>query len=283
VVDNASTDGSAAMVKTEYPLVILIENQDNRGFAAANNQGMKIVKGRYVLLLNSDTIVVNGAIQKSVAFADQYPLCGVVGVRTFYSDGKVQPNCFQFFSLLNMCISMFGLNKILPRNRFFGRERMTWWKYDTIKKVDVVAGCYMLVRKDVIKNVGGMDEHYFMYGEEMDWCRRIYQKGWEIYFYPDASIVHYGGISSTQDPIRMKSKQRDSMLYYIQKHHGVLVKYVYLILLACGGAIRIPYWTIRWFIASKAARVSAKRKLKEILAVTFGLNGSKKQQENNLI
>jgi GT2 family glycosyltransferase len=125
VVDNASSDGSAEMVKQIFPQVKLIENTENHGFAAANNQGMAIAQGRYVLLLNSDTVILDNAIAKTVAFADDHPDAAVVGCRVLNPDRTLQPTCFMFPSLLNMLLSTIYLNKLFSKSRFFGRERMT--------------------------------------------------------------------------------------------------------------------------------------------------------------
>jgi len=130
VVDNASTDGSVEMVKSEFEKVQLIANSENRGFAAANNQGMAVATGRYVLLLNSDTVVLDGAIAKTVAFADVHPEAAVVGCRVLNPDRSLQRTCFMYPSVLNLLLAATYLNKLFPRSRFFGRERMTWWDRD---------------------------------------------------------------------------------------------------------------------------------------------------------
>jgi GT2 family glycosyltransferase len=172
VIDNASTDGSVEMVKKDFPQVTLIENSQNRGFAAANNQGIDISKGRYVLLLNSDTVVLDNAIAKTVAFADSHPKAAIVGCRVLNPDQTLQPTCFMFPSILNMLLSSTYLYKIFPKSKFFGREQMTWWDRSDVREVDVVTGCFMLIRRKAIQQVGTMDEQFFMYGEETDWCYR---------------------------------------------------------------------------------------------------------------
>ncbi len=184
VVDNASTDSSAEMVKVRFPNVILIENHENRGFAAANNQGMAIARGRYVLLLNSDTVVPDDTMPKMVAFAYNHPEAAVVGCRVLNPDGTLQPTCFMFPSLLNMVLSSTYLYKLFPGSKFFGRERMTWWDRNDAREVDVVTGCFMLVRREAIEQIGLLDEYFFMYGEETDWCYRFKQAGWKVIFTP---------------------------------------------------------------------------------------------------
>jgi len=270
LVDNASSDNSVETIKAQFPQVVLIENDDNRGFAAANNQAMAIAKGRYVLLLNPDTLILDGAIQKTLAFGDKNPTCGIIGIRNDSSDGTLVKNCFQFASVQNMIISVFGLHKLFFRSRLFGRERMSWWDYRTVRRVDVVAGCFMLVKHKAINQVGKMDEAYFMYGEEMDWCWRFLQAGWKTLYYPDTKIIHYGGMSAAQNPVGMQLEQQKSFLYFIKKRQGVAAMYVAYILFFINGLIRLVYWSLRWMISFGNARKISKRKIFQAKISCFG-------------
>lgn len=245
VVDNASADGSAEMVRREFPHVRLIENAENRGFAAANNQGIAIAQGRYVLLLNSDTIVLDGAIAKTVAFADAHPDAAVVGCRVLNADRTLQPTCFMFPSLLNMLLSSTYLYKLWPHSRFFGRERMTWWERDDVCEVEVVDGCYMVVRREAIDQVGLLDETFFMYGEETDWCYRFQKGGWKNLFHPDAQIIHLGGQSSKIVKTEMVYQLRAGILQFVKKHHGPARYRAACLLVSLWFAIRVPYWLLK--------------------------------------
>ncbi len=242
VVDNASTDGSAAMLKTKFTKVALIENDENRGFAAANNQGMAIATGRYVLLLNSDTLVLDQAIAKTVSFADNNPKAAIVGCRVLNPDRTLQPTCFMFPSVLNMLLSSSYLYKLLPNSKFFGRERMTWWGRNDVREVDVVTGCFMLVRRAAIEQVGMMDERFFMYGEETDWCYRFKKAGWKILFTPHAKIVHIGGQSSARNSTCTPVQLRLSILKFIRKHSGKLTHIVASFLTTLFFIVRVPVW-----------------------------------------
>ncbi len=244
VIDNASTDGSVEMVKKDFPQVTLIENSQNRGFSAANNQGIDISKGRYVLLLNSDTVVLDNAIAKTAAFADSHPEAAVVGCRVLNPGRTLQPTCFMFPSILNMLLSSTYLYKLFPKNKFFGRERMTWWNRNDIREVDVVTGCFMLVRQDAIKKVGSMDEQFFMYGEETDWCYRFKQAGWKILFTPCAEIIHLGGQSAQKRATTMVVQLRKSILQFMKKHHGPLVYRTACLLIISFLAVRLPIWSV---------------------------------------
>ena len=165
VVDNASSDGSVDMIRSEFPHVKLIANSGNRGFAGANNQAIAVANGRYVLLLNSDTLILDNAIFKTVAFADTHPEAAVVGCKVLNPDRTLQRTCFMYPSILNMFLSATYLYKLFPRSKFFGRERMSWWDRNDTREVDVVTGCFMLVRRGAIEQVGLMDERFFVYGE----------------------------------------------------------------------------------------------------------------------
>jgi GT2 family glycosyltransferase len=242
VIDNASSDGSADMVRTEFPQVALIANEDNRGFAAANNQGMAVAQGRYVLLLNSDTLVLDGAIQETVAFADAHPEAAVVGCRVLNRDRSLQPTCFLYPSVLNLFLAATYLSKLFPRSRFFGRERMTWWDRDDVREVDVVTGCFMLVRREAIAQVGVMDDGFFMYGEETDWCYRFRRAGWKLLFTPVGEIIHLGGQSSKRVRSEMIIMLRLSILRFIRKHRGWPVHKMACVLVALFFLLRVPYW-----------------------------------------
>ena len=245
VIDNASTDGSVEMVRKNFPRVSLIENSENRGFAAANNQGMKIAKGRYVLLLNSDTIILDNAISKTISFADTHPEAAVIGCRVLNPDRTLQPTCFMFPSILNMLLSSTYLYKLFPKNKFFGRELMTWWDRNDIREVDVVTGCFMLVRRDAIEQIGTMDERFFIYGEEMDWCYHFKQAGWKIIFTPTGEIIHFGGQSTRQKRCEMILRLRGSILLFMKKNKSFLTYTLACLLVALFFFLRVPFWLVR--------------------------------------
>jgi GT2 family glycosyltransferase len=218
VVDNGSTDGSVEMIKRDFNRVKLLTNTENRGFAAANNQALLIAAGRYLLLLNSDTIVLDQAIEKSLAFANVHPDAAVTGCRILNPDGTLQSSCFMFPSLLNLFLLSTYLSRIFPKSRFFGRERMSWWDRADAREVEVVTGCFMLVRREAVAEVGLMDERFFMYCEETDWCYRFRAKGWKNWFTPSAEIVHIGGASAAKLGTRRAQIQNRSEMLYFMKH-----------------------------------------------------------------
>lgn len=246
VVDNASSDGSVEMLKTTFPQIKLIENSYNKGFAAANNQGMKATMGRYILLLNSDTIICNGAIQKSVLYADAHHKVGVLGCRVLWPNGRHQYTCFRFPNLANVAIgSIFVFRFLSPFIRpIFHRERYIDRDFDKEHDVDVVAGCFFLVRREVLDQVGLMDEDYFMYGEEADWCYRIRKAGWIVRYFPAAKIIHLFGASSVKVPEETKINKRRGQLLFMHKAYGMSYAWLANFIMIIGVVLRIPLWLI---------------------------------------
>lgn len=268
VVDNASTDGSVEMLRKEFPQVVLIANTENRGLAAANNQGIKLAKGRYVLLLNSDTKILDNAISKSVAFADSHPNSAVVGCRVLNPDQTLQPTCFMFPSILNMLLSSSYLYKVFPKSTFFGREMMSWWGRMDTREVDVVTGCFMLVRQEAIKQVGMVDEQFFMYAEETDWCYRIKQAGWKVLFTPIAEIIHLGEASSKKIKPTMVLQLRASILLFFKKHKGKLSYGVACLLVSLFFFVRVPFWLVM-AVFSKSMRHQCLQTTRTYIAGAF--------------
>ena len=283
VIDNASSDSSVEMLKDEFSQVRLIEDRKNRGFAAANNQGIAVSKGRYVLLLNSDTIVLNSAISKTVYFADEHKDAAVVGCRVLNRDCTLQPTCFMFPSVLNILLSFSYLYKLFAGSRFFGRELMTWWGRDEVREVDVVTGCFMLVRQRAIEEVGFMDEQFFMYAEETDWCYRFNQAGWKVMFTPIGEIIHLGGQSSQRVRGEMLIQLRLSILQFIKKHGTLLSYLTACVLTILFFVLRVPIWLIIGAFDERLKKEAAVkirayiRGIGQVLFTSIGLSVRKKQ------
>jgi GT2 family glycosyltransferase len=248
VVDNNSRDGSAGMVRAEFPSVKLIANDQNRGFAAACNQGMRAAFARYTLLLNPDTIVLDEAISRCVRYADLYPDVGVVGCQVLENENRITPTGFSFPSPLNEFLALSGLSRMFPRSRLFGRPEMSWWDRHSERDVDVVTGMFMLVRREAIAQVGLMDEAYFVYSEEADWCYRFSQAGWRRVFTPCARIVHLdGGAKSTSQASKKMfvQKQKSSMIYH-RKNLGLGAWWLAKLIYIGSNFVRM----VAWFILS---------------------------------
>jgi GT2 family glycosyltransferase len=219
LVDNASADGSADMVAEEFPWVKLMANSDNLGFAAANNQALRLATGRYLLLLNPDTEVKAGAIKTLMEFLDSHPKCGVVAPQLLNSDGSVQRSCRRFPTFVGMVYELLGLSKLLPASKTFGQYKMLEWNHDDERQVDQPEGACLLIRREVIDEVGELDEGYFMLFEEVDWCYRIKQSAWEIWFTPRAQVVHHYGQSIKQVKTKMILSSHRGLYRFWWKHY----------------------------------------------------------------
>jgi N-acetylglucosaminyl-diphospho-decaprenol L-rhamnosyltransferase len=217
VVDNGSTDGSQAMLLRHFPDVHLIQNDENVGFARANNQAMTASQGRYMLLFNSDAIATPGAIQSLLDLARTQPRAGIVGAQLVNRDGSFQASHTSFPTLWQEFLMLTGLGRL-----FYGQ----WYPSHSPEEekgpqtVDYVEGACLLVRREAFEDVGGLDESYFMYAEEVDWCHTMRERGWQVWYQPEAKVIHLGGGSS-----RNRRPQREADLYrsrvqFFRKHYG---------------------------------------------------------------
>lgn len=246
VIDNASSDGSAEMIKGEFPQVVLIENSENKGFGAANNQGMRIAAGRFFLLLNSDTLILEGAIQKTIHYAGVHPEAGVIGCRVVWPDGTLQSTCFRFANLPFILLSSLMFFRMAKPFHIplLHPERYPNLNYEEEHDVDVVAGCFFLVRQEVIQAVGMFDEDFFMYGEEAEWSFRITKAGWKVRYFPGASIVHLYGASSFQIEDDTRINKQKGTLLFLEKTRGRLYAWLANFVMTFGVLLRMPFWFI---------------------------------------
>jgi GT2 family glycosyltransferase len=244
VIDNASTDGSVDMVRAEFPCVRLIANDQNRGFAAANNQGIRLAKGRYILLLNPDTIILDSAIFRCVHYADAHADVGIVGCQVLEDEHHVQQTCFSFHDPWNLFLTQSGLSKAFPNSRLFGRPELGWWARDCEQDVDVISGMFMLVRREGIEQVGLLDESYFVYAEEADWCYRFFRAGWRRVFTPCAQIIHLdgGSKSTSQVSVKMFVQLQKSIMIYHRKNLGFLPWLAAKLIYVISNLVRAALW-----------------------------------------
>lgn len=218
VVDNGSSDGSVEAVRRQFPQVHLIANPQNLGFARANNQALRQARGRYILLLNPDTVVHEGALERMVRFMDRHPQVGVLGPQLLNPDGSLQYSCRRFPSLGAMLFRGTWLGDLVPRTRFEQEYLMADWPHDEPREVDWVSGAAMVVRRAALREVGPLDERFFMYCEDMDWCARFWERGWKVMYFPGAQVTHFLGRSSRQRSRRAILEFHRSMFLYFQKH-----------------------------------------------------------------
>ena len=220
VIDNNSSDGSPEMVEKEFPQVNLVCTGANLGFAKANNIGIRKSSARYVCLINSDIKVLDGCIDLLCNYMDQHPKTGIVGPRTFHPDMTPQQSCAEFPSIWSSLTFALGLSKIFPKSKVFGHMYTKYWPFDTLQKVDMLRGCFLVVCKKAIEQVGLLDEDFFIYMEDFDWCKRFWKAGWDVVLYPDAQVIHYQGGSSEKEPIKNTVERHRSKILYWKKHHS---------------------------------------------------------------
>jgi GT2 family glycosyltransferase len=223
VIDNASHDSSVEILRARFRSVELIENSVNVGFGRANNQALPKVRGRFVLLLNTDAFVSRDTLPKTLSYMEAHPSCGVLGTKLVGDDGVLQPSCRYFPTPWNLFINATGLHRLFPTVRLVDDMSLN---DATERECDWVPGCYYLIRREVIDRVGLFDPRYFMYYEEVDHCRAVREAGWNITYYPYSSVVHIGGESAgSRGPVTRAGRQIlalqvESELLYFRKHYG---------------------------------------------------------------
>lgn len=220
LIDNSSNDGTIEAVSDLFPEVTTITNTDNVGFSKANNQGIRIAKGRYVLLLNSDTIVQQDTIQTMLPFMDENPIVGASGCKIVLPDGSLDKACKRGFPTPSASFYYaFGFSKLFPKIPRFNQYQLGYLSPDEAYPIDSLVGAFMLIRREAIEQVGMLDEEFFMYGEDIDWCYRIKQAGWVNYYYPKTQIVHYKGASSRRKPYKIIYEFHRAMILFHNKHY----------------------------------------------------------------
>jgi len=220
VVDNASADGSAEMIESKFPWVKVIKSSENLGFSRGNNLGIRQTQGRYIALVNPDVIVFPGCFDALADFLDQNPKVGNVGPRVLNPDMSMQSTCRRFPTLWNNFCSATRLEQVFKGSPFFAGEHMFYFPHDRTLSVDVLVGCFSMIRRETFNSVGLLDENLFMYGDDVDWCRRARKEGCDVVFYPGAQAIHDRGKITASYPVRFALAQQRSVLYYWSKHEG---------------------------------------------------------------
>ncbi len=228
VVDNHSQDGSVQMLREEFPEVLVLESEVNLGFGAANNVALKVARGRYLVLLNSDAFLCSNALRMAVELMDKHPQIGLAGGRLVGRDFSWQPSARMFPNVLTDFFVLTGLSHKYPRSRLFGRFDRTWADPMQPAEVDWVPGAFSIIRPEALAKAGLFDPDFFLYSEEVDLCLRIQRTGYKIWYWPEIVVIHLGGESSRQmKNLEMSSSgaqlvrwRMRSMLLYYRKHHG---------------------------------------------------------------
>lgn len=253
VVDNNSSDGSNDAIKELFPFVNIINLDKNIGFGSANNIGFGVVKGEYILLLNPDTQIKDRAIEKSVAYAQEHPEIGVLGCKVLWDSGERQSTLIKFPTLRDIVINSFVPNVFMRKSRLLGKSRYIGMNFDCEQDVDIVAGCFMMLHHTVLDDVGGFDEDFFMFGEEVEWCWRIYQTGRKIRYYPRGTIIHHGGGCSSSLSFRKALLIAKGQLMVFQKTRSTSVSIIANLLMLLRDAPRVIIWSLLRLIVKETA------------------------------
>ena len=228
LIDNASNDGTVEMARTEFPTVRLIPNDENAGFSRGNNQGIEASLGRTVLLLNPDTIVPRGELAKCVRFLDEQPAdVAAMTCRVQSTDGSLQWTCSRKLVTpwSEICRNLL-LDRAFKNSDFFNPEPDVHWDRSDTRPVECLLGAFMLIRREAIEALGGLDERFFLMYEDADWCKRAHLAGWKLMFWPGAHIIHIGGGFWKQEPVLTFANSYVSAISYFEKHHPRALPFV---------------------------------------------------------
>ena len=219
VVDNGSTDGSREMLKERFPEVVLLQNRTNEGFSRATNQGLRVARGDHLLCLNNDTLLFPRSLEILVFFMKCHPNAGVVGGKILNKDGKVQPSARSFPRLETAFFNRSSLlSHLFPQNPFSRRYLLNDWNHDSVRQVDWISGSFFLIRRATFEKVGGFDERFFLYCEDVDYCRRVQEAGYHVFYNPEAKITHETGYSERRFDTLFFHHQ--SMYRFYKKYHS---------------------------------------------------------------
>lgn len=247
VIDNASTDGSVQMVKTEFPDVLLIMNDKNERFAKPNNMAMKIAKGRYYFLLNSDATILPNTLDVLLNYMETHSEVGVCAPQLIYPDGSIQPSCRGFITLWTHFCDMLVLDRIFPNSKIFAKSEMTYFDHRSIKEVDHIMAAAILIRREAIMDAGMFDEKLSINYNDLDLSYRIRQKGWKIVFFPETQVIHHHSKTTKMmnQQFELFSELYSNVFYYFKKHYGKYSVVIYKLFMIIGFSLRTMFWLFR--------------------------------------
>ncbi len=255
VVDNHSRDHSVAMLKSRFPRVKVIENPANVGFSRANNLVVSQSRSEYVLLLNPDTLILGDAIEQTLKFMKTHPKIGIAGCQVLNRDGTLQLACRRRIPTPEVAFyRLTGLSKLFPRSRVMARYNLTYQSADETQEVDAVSGAFLMIRRQVIEQIGLLDERFFMYGEELDWCLRTKQAGWSVMYYPQARIIHYKGQSTQSNSRRAAFEFYHAMYLFHRKHFAAECSAALNFLVYAGIVCKASLASWRFLLPARYAR-----------------------------
>ena len=249
VVDNASTDGTPEAIRESYPEVRLIQNEANLGFAKANNVGLAAANGEFLCLVNSDVVVPPGCFEKMVDYMRAHTDVGLLGPKMLSPTGGVGQSVNRLPTVWNYFCFALGLHVLVPNSRLFGGYIMASYPYDKTEDVEVLTGWFWMVPRAALEQVGGLDERFFMYGEDLDWSHRFLKARWRVVFFAEAEALHYGAASSGQAPTRFYVEMIRANLQYFRKHYGWLGGLGFLLATGIHDALRLVVHSIMYCLS----------------------------------
>lgn len=257
VVDNDSKDGSQDALRQRYPDVTLIQNEDNLGFAKANNRGFAVARGKAICLVNTDVIAKAGVIDELLAYLEEHPKVALVGPRTYNESGAVRQNCRRLPNLVNALGDHLWLKKtgLVPGRALPPRT------YEYTHPAEVLSGCFLMVRRSALEEVGPLDEDFFFYGEDTDWGKRFNDAGWGCVYHPKAEAVHFGGGSTKAYPVAYYLTMEKADLLYWRKHHPAWKRGIYAAIRLAHNVISVVGWSAIW-LTSRGRREQAALKVR---------------------
>jgi GT2 family glycosyltransferase len=264
VVDNASADGTPDMIRAQFPNVKLIETGANLGFAKGNNVGITVATGSYICLINSDVNVPSDCLKKMHAHMQQDPSIGLLGPGMMRPDGKVYRSGMRFPTLWNLFVRALFLDSLFKGAGIFGGYLMKDFRFDQTRDIDVLNGWLWMARREALEQVGPLDGRFFMYAEDVDWCKRFHLAGWRVVFFSEASAIHYGGASAASARSRFNVEMQRANLQYWKKYHGRFSLFLYLMISCLSYGIRAVGWSLV-YLTKRSSRYRANLEVKQYL------------------
>lgn len=256
VVDNNSSDGSVAACRAKYPQIRVVEAKHNGGYAWGNNIGISLARGRYVLVLNPDTLLHEETLSRAVEYMDKNQKVGLLGARALYENGVQQSTLFRFPSVRSVAWNIIVPNRTIRNSRSFGDQRYASMPRNIIMDVDVVAGCFMMARRSAIEKAGAMDDRFFMYSEETEWCWRMHQAGYLVRYHPEIKITHFGAISTGQTSPWKTVEITKGRILFLRLCRGPGIAWVATVLMLLGNLLR-GVWFIPKMVTLSGRKQSA--------------------------
>jgi hypothetical protein len=273
VVDNGSRDGSPEMVAQQFPEVALVRAEKNLGFSRANNLGIKRASGTYLALLNSDVIVHPGCFDILARFLESHDDVGLVGPKVLGADGRLQRTCRRLPTIWNTLCRSLALDKALSRWPVFSGREMRHWNHNSEAEVEVLNGCFWMARREAVEKVGGLDERFFFYAEDVDWCKRFRDSGWKVVFVPEATATHLGGGSSNNAPLRYSIEMLRANLAYWEKYRGIPGLVAFYLLSILHHAIRLILRGLKTIASSDSGSETAYKCKRSLVCLRWLLTG----------